>query len=341
MSELQKFGTSPDLRHLKAMTTSFGIVQHAVGSEPDRNFGYSIDDCARALITCSWYSKLFNDEDLSKLEEINYSFLEQAYIGPESFHNFYSYEEKPLDERGSDDSYGRTFWAIAETMTNSSNAELRKSASQLWGRLNPAIYLSGIYLRSKSYITLGLCAANDRDNCSIWADQLVNMFKNNSSKSWQWFEPSLHYCNAIPIYALARAAELTGKKEYLEIAEKSFSWLNEVSHIGNVPAPIGQNGWYHHSGDKAIYDQQPVDAAKMALAASELYKITKKDIYLQTALSWMDWYEGNNINKLSVINPETGGIYDGLTQTGINTNQGAESTITYLLAYLSLSRLSE
>lgn len=339
MEALKKFELPPSLRHLKHMTTDFGIIQHAKSDDPDPRFGYSIDDNARALIVCLKYGRLFNPADVAKIKQVYFDFLERAYVSDNGFHNFYSIEGQPLDKKGSEDSYGRTFWTLAEAAADDQDKQMQDKAREIFSRLEPKEHLIHAYIRTKSYILLAYCAIGDSDNIKTWADHLADLYRANSTDEWQWFERSLTYCNAVPVYALAKAASHLKNAEYTRIVREAYDWLNKVSRVDGVVAPIGQNGWYHHRSDKAIYDQQPVDAAKMVLAAVELFKLTKEDRYLQDAIEWMAWYDGANTQMKSLINPKTSGIYDALTPTGVNENQGAESIVTYLLAYLELSSI--
>lgn len=202
-------------------------------------------------------------------------------------------------------------------------------------------HLDHRHLRTRAYLALGYAVLSDKVNTRLWADELIRLLRKNSTRDWYWFEDALIYCNAVPIYALAKAYELTRDKTYIEEAKKTFLWLNRTSRINGAVAPIGQDGWYHKKSDKAHYDQQPVDAAKMVMAATEIYKLTRQKRYLDAALEWMGWYSGANIGGRPLIDSKTGGIYDALTPTGVNENQGAESIVTYLLAYLSLSTIQK
>lgn len=337
---LDRFNERPVLRHLKRLTTKDGLIQHADYEVPDPAHGYSIDDNARALIACLWLNQSFPDPSVIQLAEIYFHYLERAEKEGGSFHNFLSFTEKVLDSEGSDDSIGRAVWALGEVVAANPSAEISEKATAMLGRTKLDRHLEHAHIRTIAYILLGLLAAGQLQEAEKWANRLAEIYDQNETAEWPWFEDSLRYANGILPYALAKAAIVLKSNRLTALARKSFDWLNLVSHMDNVPAPIGQNGWYFRSQPKALYDQQPLEAADMVLAASELYRLTTDEKYLQTAIEWYSWYEGNNSQKSVMINSETGGVYDGLTPTGVNKNQGAESIVTYLLAFLALGQLA-
>jgi uncharacterized protein YyaL (SSP411 family) len=336
-SKLAQFHNHPDLRHLKRMTTKVGIIQHADHEVPDPSHGYSIDDSARALIACLWHYQAFQDKSILKLAEIYFSYLERVEKEDGSFHNFLSFTEQALDTEGSADSNGRAIWALGEVIRAKPTKEMTAKAQTILQQAPLERHLDHEYVHTKAYILLGLLAAGEKEAAKKWADRLVEFFNKNKQEDWLWFSDRLTYANGILPYALAKAARELGDENYGTIAQSSFDWLNGISHEQNIPCPIGQNGWFVRGQTKAFYDQQPLEAADMVLAASELYRLTDQEKYLNSALEWQSWYIGNNLGNQSIVNQQTGGIYDGLLPVGINQNQGAESIVTYLLAYLSLS----
>lgn len=337
---LQRFLERPTLRHLKRLTTKDGLIQHADLDVPDPSFGYSIDDNARALIVCLWHYKIFKDPSILQLADIYFSYLKKVEREDGTFHNFVSFSEKILDQEGSEDSIGRAVWALGEVIASQPGTELAERAETILKRSIIDKHLDHEHVRTKAYILLGLLSAGLLDDAKKWAEKLKKIFRDNSKKDWVWFEDGLYYANGILPYALARASIFLNDKELEEIAVKSFDWLDEVSTHDGIPSPIGQNGWYQRGKEKALYDQQPLEAADMVLAASELYLLTKEGKYLERSVEWYEWYEGKNIQQKSLINTNTGGIHDALTPHGINGNQGAESIVTYLLAYLALTNIA-
>lgn len=334
---LDLFLGKPSLTHLKRLTTKDGLVQHADQAVPDPSFGYSIDDNARALIVCLWHYRLYSDRSVLQLAEIYLNYLKRVEKEGGTFHNFLSFSEQLLDSEGSEDSIGRAIWALGVTSAFHPEEAARATATEIIDRANLAKHELHANVRAKAYIMLGKIAQGDLKSTDLWAQDLLNAYRTHSSNDWRWFEDDLRYANGILPYAMAAAYELTKNPDYLEIAIQSFAWLDSVSRVADTPSPIGQDGWYFKGKERALYDQQPLEAADMVLVADKLYKITKNDLYLEKALEWMSWYYGNNLLGALIYNEETRGIFDALTPRGVNSNQGAESIATFLLAYLALA----
>jgi len=339
MRTLDDFRNPPPLTHLKRLTTREGLIQHADLDVPDPSHGYSLDDNARALIACLWHYDLYRDQSVLSLLEIYFSYLLKVEKEGGSFHNFLSFTERILDAEGSDDSIGRAIWALGEMIRLCPDDEKRQQASELIKRSNLSRHFDHPHLRTKAYVLLGLLAADETTEAKRWADKLVATYLSQATDDWPWFEDSLTYANGVLPYALAQAFLVLKDDQYLKVAKRAFDWLDTVSRIGDQPAPIGQAGWYAKGGAKAEYDQQPVDAAKMVLAATTLYQAAQDQKYLDKALEWMSWYDGHNSQQVAVIDPDTNGVFDAVTPSGVNKNQGAESIVTYLLAYLKLSAI--
>lgn len=327
----------PTLRYIQNMTTELGMVQHAKLDVPDLRFGYSIDDQARALIAIWKYCLLFDHVKQYKgLIKIYLKFIENAAQQDKFFHNFMDQEGNFIDEEGSEDSYGRTMWALGYVAGNSKILPTlsRKAKKIFYSQLDKSAKLH--YLRAKSYLLLGLGHLGEKDKVKEIADQIVKEFEESHIRNWEWFEDGLFFANAILPYALARAYKTVKNKKYLDIAIKSFTFLNKECRYKNIPAPIGQDGWYLKNAKKALYDQQAIDAADMVMCAVALYDNTKDQKYIDIAYEWFNWFYGNNINKMNLYDYATGGCYDGITKEGVNLNEGAESVLVYLLAYLKI-----
>ncbi|MCR4277548.1 MAG: hypothetical protein NUV80_05835 [Candidatus Berkelbacteria bacterium] len=336
MSNLEDFRNPPPLTHLKRLTTREGLVQHADMDVPDPSHGYSLDDNARAIIATLWYYNIYKDPSVLRLLEIYFSYIKKVEKEGGSFHNFLSFTEQILDAEGSEDSIGRTIWALGEMIRTCPNEALCNESKSILEKASIHRHLDHPHVRTKAYILLGLLAADQKEEATRWADKLVETYKENTTNDWRWFENYLSYANATLPYALAEAGRVLENKTYIDIAKESLTWLDSVSRIANKPAPIGQAGWYIKNGIKAEYDQQPLDTSDMILAFNALYKATNNSHYLDKALEWMGWYRGNNSQNISVIHETNNGVYDAVTPGGINKNQGAESIVTYLMAYLSL-----
>jgi hypothetical protein len=173
------------------------------------------------------------------------------------------------------------------------------------------------------------------------ADRLCEAYRHESTSSWQWFEPYLTYANPRLPQALFRAYQTTGKQDCLHIAEKTFEFLAANAIIQDVYQPVGNRFWHRRGGERALYDQQPIEASCMVEAASTAFQATGKEIYSEIARTAFEWFMGKNSKKVVVYNPATGGCYDGITPEGLNRNQGAEAGLSYLLARLEMEILNK
>lgn len=168
--------------------------------------------------------------------------------------------------------------------------------------------------------------------------KLHNLYFKNSYKSWVWFESNLTYANAIIPWALWETYLKRNCKTSLEIAERTTNFLIEKCQQDNIPAPVGNNGWYFKGKKKAIYDQQPIDPAYMVCCLEKAYFATKNDFYRSWAEKWYRWFFGYNIKGTSLVDNNFA-CHDGLTPEGVNLNQGAESSICFLMAFIAADRL--
>ena len=169
-----------------------------------------------------------------------------------------------------------------------------------------------------------------------YCDRLVSLYRGASSKDWEWFEPYLTYSNAVVPEALFLGHQQTGNSDFLEIGVKTLDFLIAQTFLKGIYMPIGQDGWHQKSGERRYFDQQPEDVSAMASALSAAYSITGKQHYRKLMFEAFNWFLGDNSLEQVVYDRATGGCYDGLGESQINLNQGAESTTSYLLARLAL-----
>lgn len=332
------FLKKPNFRHLDRLTTSLGLMQHAQLEIPDPKHGYSIDDNARALIIMLKYWQLHQDPESFSYIDNYLRYLERAKTTKGFFHNFADFSGKFTDQKGSTDSFGRTFWALAYTVSVGLEP-FASRAEKLVKKVEKNIS-SLEFLRSKTFVLLGYYFLKNKKEVERLADDLLKDFKQNHKIDWRWFEDKMTYSNAALPQALFFAYDLTKKKKYLRAAKLSFDFLNKVSHVQGKPAPIGQAGWFKKGKDRAIYDQQAVDAGKMVSTSLLAYEVTKEKKYLDIAEEWFRWFHKNNIAGVELVDPYWGGCYDGITPNGVNHNKGAESTIAYLMAYLDFGKIA-
>jgi hypothetical protein len=195
------------------------------------------------------------------------------------------------------------------------------------------------YLRTRAYTCLGICERLKADaadnnltlNLEKLGDDLLEEFERNATGDWTWFENVLTYDNARLSQALFAVYETLGKKRFLEAAKKSLSFLLRVTTEDGIHVPIGNNGWYRKGGKAAMYDQQPVDAGAMMETTALAFKLTGEEAYGNAFRQSLGWFFGLNTKAVAVYDHTTGACYDGITSRGLNENQGAESTLAFLL----------
>ena len=332
------------LEHLETLTDRTGVIQHAIFSIPNRRTGYTTDDNARALIVVLQEYERTRDRQLLRLVSTYLSFLHYAQTPNKRFHNFMSFDQIFLDDEGSEDCLGRVLWACGEALAANIHENVKKVARRLFDdavRWLPTI----TSLRGRAYAMIGCYfyllaepeASAIRAHLEAMADAICAMFRANATEDWTWFDPFLTYSNGIPPRALILAYQVTGKEEYLDAAIRSLDFLNRMTVIDGIHQPIGCNGWYVRGGERAWFDQQPVDPMSALMANLAAYDVTSDRKYLEQARIAFDWFFGENSLGEPLYDPVTGGCFDGLTPSGPNSNQGAESTICCLLAQLAMA----
>ncbi|MBA7628992.1 D-inositol-3-phosphate glycosyltransferase [subsurface metagenome] len=331
------------LKHLKNLTDNFGCIQFSKHSLPDKDSGYTVDDNARALIVTSLHYNLFKSHISLNLSRIYLNFLE--YTQNESgWFNDATHKEKVFNGN-SEDAFGRAIWALGFTINKTNNLELKEKAKRLFDKASNLIE-SISSPRAKAFLLIGLSHYYKQHfNSKILskikniADSLVELYEKQSSEDWTWFEPYLTYSNSKLPESLFLAYEITQDKKYLKIAEKTLRFLSELLIIDGRLSLIGHNGWFNRDGERTFFDQQPIDASAMVHAYLIAYLITKKKEYYDNAVLSFNWFLGKNHIKQMIYDETTGGCFDGLNHNSVNLNQGAESTIAYLLARLYLEEV--
>ncbi len=243
---------------------------------------------------------------------------------------------------------GRSLWACGYAIQANLSEGVKPTSKEIFDKGFP--HTSSFNSpRAKAFTILGLCHyyeafrydPNLSKNVVSLADQLTHNYRQVSSPDWRWFEPYLTYINARLSQALFRAYDISGDEKYLQIAKESFDFLVELQVVDEKFAPIGNRGWYMKDGHRALYDQQPIEASCMVEAAVTAFQVTNEEKYQRVAYIAFDWFLGKNSKNAMVYDPTTGACYDGITPQGLNMNQGAEATISYLLARLELETLSD
>lgn len=326
------------LDHLDRMTDSTGLIQHAIYSIPRRDSGYTTDDNARALRLCV---RLCSEKvERGMLDRVTryLGFLQFAQCADGGFHNFLSYQRSWLDDKGCDDCQGQAVRALAEVLGSKLPDDHRRLARELIAALVPTL-IDMRSPRAQAYVVLAwehLRRSDVADAAALeniaWcaARQLVECFERCRSPEWLWFEPRMTYANAVLPHALFAASRRWPTESFLAVAEAAFSFLDRETTAEGVFWPIGNGGWHAPRQNKALHDQQPVEAATMAEASLEAYALRQEDKYLATFRRARDWFHGQNSLRQALADMDQGACCDGLHASDINRNQGAESTLAYL-----------
>ena len=338
------------LNHLARMTDSTGVFQHAIFNVPNFSEGYCTDDNARAFILAVLMGALGEEpERLRTLATTCVAFLQHAF-NPDTkrFHNHMSFDRKWLDKPGSEDCQGRALWALGIGVGRSPHRGFQMIAGQLFASALPvltefhsprswAFGLIGIheYLRRLS----GDSQVNQaRENLT---NKLMGLFRAHASTDWRWFERELSYDNAKMAHALILTGRATGNAAVLSTGLDALQWLVDlqVSEQGHF-RPIGSNGFFRKGAVRAQFDQQPIEAQATISACLEAFRATGELKWYEEAQRAFDWFLGWNDLGLEVYFPESGGCGDGLHIDRVNGNQGAESTLAFLLS-LTEMRLAQ
>ena len=338
-------------RHLCAMTDDTGILQHAIFSVPNPREGYTTDDNARALIVSTLLDKrdgFEHGEDHLNLSRRYLAFLWLAFhTDTGRFRNFLGYDRRWLEDVGSEDSHGRALWALGSVLGQSQNAGLRGAAGRLFEAAVPAV-LTFSSPRAWAFSVLGLQAYLDwfpgdraiQNARNALANRLLDIYERSHSATWHWFEKSLAYSNARLPQALILAGGRSQNKKMIAAGIESLEWLVAAQHRGDPEmfVPIGSSRCFTEGTEKPRFDQQPVEACATISACLEAYRLTQDECWTEEAHRVFGWFLGKNDLQVPLYDATTGGCKDGLHPDRVNENQGAESTLSFLMALLEMQR---
>jgi glycosyltransferase involved in cell wall biosynthesis len=341
------------LDHLYRMTDHTGLLQHAVFSVPKYGEGYATDDNARALIVAVLMEELgiSAHSESANLVSRYLAFLWHAFNPATGrFRNFLSYERQWLEASGSEDSHGRSLWGLGTVLGRSTSADLRGAAGRLFESALPAILSFGSP-RAMAFSALGLqeylsgfpgdrAAMQTMDELS---HRLLDIYISNSTQEWHWFEDILAYSNARMSQALIACAVRSSDKVMLAAGLESLDWLMSKQRCETKGhfVPIGSQGFHHKGGEKARFDQQPVESGATVSACLQAFRATTDTRWLKDAWSAFNWFLGDNDLQIVLYDSSTGGCRDGLHPDRVNENQGAESTLSFLMALLEMRLLED
>ncbi|HXT68377.1 MAG TPA: glycosyltransferase family 4 protein [Vicinamibacterales bacterium] len=341
-----------DLRHVRAMTDDTGILQHAVFNVPRYDDGYCLDDNARALLLMTLIEEAGSHDPLvvralaaRYLAFVNYAFDRSTG----RFRNFLSYGRQWLEAAGSEDSHGRALWALGAVVGRASDPGRYSLASELFHAARPAI-TAFTSPRAWAYSLLGIdqyLRAFEGDSAveslrAEMSNRLLALFERSSRKEWPWFEDSVTYCNARMSQALIVSGSRMNQADMVEAGVHSLEWLVSVQLSSDREfAPIGSNGFFPRGGSAAVFDQQPVEACTIVSACLDASRASHDAGWMAHAARAFDWFLGRNDLQQWLYDPSTGGCRDGLHADRTNRNQGAESTLSFLLALCEMRAVQQ
>lgn len=334
------------LDHLLRLTDSTGILQHAVFTVPNYAEGYTTDDNARAVV----FSVRAAHSGLPVPGWERYlAFLWHAFSAESRrFRNYLSYGRRWLDQSGSEDCHGRALWALGTVLGQCQDDGIRGLAARLFDMALP-VTAEFSSPRAWAFTLLGCCEylkrfAGDRAAQAVrdtLAERLLRLYLEHSSQDWLWFEDVVAYANARLPEALLVCGAATRRAEWVEAAFKTLRWLVELQRSEEDHfVPVGSNGFYRRGGERARFDQQPIEAGAMVSACLEARRLSADAYWSQAAQRAFEWFLGRNDLRLALYDSGSGGCRDGLHPDRVNQNQGAEATLAFLTALLQMKQAS-
>lgn len=330
------------LDHLFRLTDETGIIQHSVYGVPDRRFGYSTDDVARALVVALGAYHQMKEERFLTLANTYIAFLRHAQNGGGRFRNFMDYTRQFTEGQESEDTSGRAIWGLGYGVHRGPTEWFRVLCRELLEKAITNIAME--HPMAKAYTMVGLYHFLQRYNSATaikrvlqtLADELVESYGQRKKDGWPWFSDSVTYGNTKIPQALLLAYKILNNEVYRTVGLESLDFLTQATYKKEHFEFVGNAGWYEKGKEKSPFDQQPIDAGYAVETYLLAYEVTGEQRYLALAQAAFDWFFGRNCLGVSLYDFAQGACYDGLTAHGPNLNQGAESTITFLLANLAM-----
>ena len=336
------------LIHVLRLTDDTGIVQHAKYGIPNLKEGYCLDDNARALIMALMAYQRSKSREAFELLPVYLSYIHYMQTEDGNFRNFLSFDRRYLDEVGSEDSFGRTIWALGHLISCAASNSYREFAIEIFQK-SIRHFKALHHLRGMANSIIGISLylqvfPTDEGlvNEMVRLTQpLIDAYENNQGEDWQWFEEKMTYDNAILPLALLHSCEITGNEKAKKIAMKTMAFLDDLTLSNGYLSPVGNDGWYYRGGVFPTFDQQAIETMAMVLMHFQAYQIFRKPEYIEKMFLCYKWFLGENTLRAPLYDHETKGCCDGLLPTGINRNQGAESTLAYLISHLTVLKAFE
>jgi glycosyltransferase involved in cell wall biosynthesis len=336
------------LTHINRLTDDTGIIQHAKFGIPNLKEGYCLDDNARALLMVLMTYHQIKDMRALELSPIYLSYIHYLQNEDGTFRNFLSFSRKFMDEVGSEDSFGRTIWALGYLLGNAPNDAFYQTGKSLFFNASPNFEkLKSIRGIANTMIGISYYLKSNPSDDSMTerlrylAKRLMKHYKENQTANWNWFEPLLAYDNGILPLSLLHSAEILNDDDITKTAIESMDFLTSQTLKDNYLSIIGNEKWYKKEGKRSVFAQQPIDAMAMVLMYHRAFYLTRNKEYLNKLYISFLWFLGENDLRMSLYDFETKGCCDGFENYGVNRNQGAESSLAYLISHLTLLQAYE
>ena len=326
------------LAHINRLTDDTGIIQHAKFGIPNLKEGYCLDDNSRALLMVLMAYKQMKDMRALELSPIYLSYIHYMQNANGTFRNFLSFNRNFLDETGSEDSFGRTIWALGYLLGNAPNDAYYQTgklvffnASANFEKLQSIRGVANTMIGISYYLRSNPSDDSMTERLRNLAGVLIKHYEENQATDWNWFESLLAYDNGILPLALLHSSEILNDDKITKTAIESMNFLTTHTLKDNYLSVIGNEKWYKKEGERSIFAQQPIDAMAMVLMYHQAYFVTKDKHYLNKLYTSFLWFLGENDLRMSLYDFETKGCCDGFESYGVNRNQGAESSLAYLV----------
>ncbi|MFC2113016.1 glycosyltransferase family 4 protein [Bacteroidota bacterium] len=336
------------LNHILRLTDDTGIIQHAKYGIPNLKEGYCLDDNARALLLVLMAYRQIKDNKALELSPIYLSYIHYMQNANGTFRNFLSFSRNYLDEVGSEDSFSRTIWALGYLLGNAPNDAYYQTGRLMFFNAAPNFEkLKSIRGIANAMIGVSYYLKSNPSDDSMterlrnMALKLVRHYKDNETPDWKWFESLLAYDNGIMPLALLHSAGILNDEIIFETAISSMRFLTEHTFKDDYLSIIGNEKWYLKDGERSVFAQQPIDAMAMILMYHQAYHLTNEKDYLNKLYTSFLWFLGENDLRMSLYDFETKGCCDGFESYGVNRNQGAESSLAYLISHLTVLQAHE
>ena len=336
------------LAHAVRLTDGTGIVQHAKYGIPNLKEGYCLDDNSRALIMAIMAYGQKKNPDAYGLLPIYLSFIHFMQRDDGNFRNFLSFSRQYMDKTGSEDSFGRTMWALGYLIRYAPNNSYREFAVELF--FNSVKHFNNLkHIRGCANTLIGVAYflktyPLHEEMLNVLKEltgKLVKEYEAHADDTWHWFENKLSYDNAIIPLALLHSFEITRSKRVKKVALASMKFLEEITFRNGYLNPVGNEGWLVREKTNAGFAQQAIDTMGMVLLYFRAYEVDGNSDFLRKMFDSYLWFHGENALRVPLYDHETKGCCDGLESNGLNRNQGAESTLAYLISHLTLMEAFE